>query len=54
MNDIMQTGHHLNTRLKVNYSDHHVNNGLLKVCNSNGSVIQMSSIQIPTVNAFKI
>ena len=30
---------------------HHLNTGLLKVCNSNGSVIQMSGIWILTVQS---
>ena len=31
-----------------------LNNGLVKVCNSNGSVIRMSGIRIPTVNIFRM
>ena len=39
----------LNNGLKVRYSGHGLNNGIVKVRTSNGSVNQMSSIRIPTV-----
>ena len=39
----------LNSGLKFCYSGHGLNNGIVKVHNLNGSVIQMSGIQIPTV-----
>ena len=39
----------LNNGLKVCYSGHGLNNGIVKVCNLNGSVNRMSGIRIPTV-----
>ena len=41
----------LNNRLKVRHSGHGLKNGFVKVCNSNGFVIQMSGIQIPIVSS---
>ena len=42
----------LNNRLKLCYSGHGLNNGLVKLCNSNGSVIQRAVIWILTVMTY--
>ena len=43
----------LNNRLKVRYSGHGLNNGIVKLRNLNDTVIQMSGIPIATVQAAK-